>query len=100
MRLTIAATALAAALAALPGTDATALDAACSPGKAGADLSGDEAKEVYDCIAAGLDEGWQKGGKRWIPADRMADYRGWELASTFPAAPGLSWRALPGDPCE
>ncbi|MEL6576858.1 MAG: hypothetical protein AAFQ81_13305 [Pseudomonadota bacterium] len=68
---------------------ASALDAACNPGKPGSELTGDEAQKVYECIAAGLDEGWQKGAKRWIPADRMETYRSWALASTFPAAPGF-----------
>lgn len=86
-RLFAAAFASFAALAAAPS--AYALDAACNPGKPGTELSGEEAQQVYECIAAGLDEGWQKGPKRWIPADRMANYRGWALASKFPAAPGF-----------
>lgn len=62
---------------------------ACDPGKPGYELSGDEAAEVYDCLAEGLHEGYKAGAKQWIPADKVADYRGWTQASTFPAAPGF-----------
>lgn len=71
------------------GVVATPAHAACDPGKAGADLTGDEAKAVYDCIAADLHKGYATGDKRWIPAEFVNDYRGWTLASGFPAAPGF-----------
>ncbi len=67
----------------------TAAHAACDPGKAGSELSGEEAKTVYDCLAADLHAGYKKGNKRWIPAEFVNDYRDWDLASTFPAAPGF-----------
>ncbi|WP_193141851.1 MULTISPECIES: cytochrome P460 family protein [unclassified Meridianimarinicoccus] len=61
----------------------------CDPGKSGYDLTGEEAAEVYDCIAEGLKAGYDSGPKRWIPAEFVADYRGWTAASAFPAAPGM-----------
>ena len=30
-----------------------------------------------------------KGDKRWIPAEFVADYRGWTPANTLPANPGF-----------
>ena len=68
---------------------ASAAHAACDPGKAGAELTGEEAKKVYDCLAADLHSGYKKGKKRWIPAEFVNDYRNWTLASSFPAAPGF-----------
>jgi len=68
---------------------APAAHAACDPGKPGSDLTGDEAKAVYECIAADLHKGYATGDKRWIPAEFVNDYRGWTLASGFPAAPGF-----------
>lgn len=63
--------------------------AACDPGKAGEDLTADEAEAVYDCIAADLQAGYAKGPKRWIPADYVKNYRSWTRVSAFPAAPGF-----------
>lgn len=68
---------------------AQSANAACDPGKAAADLTGDEVKAVYDCIAADLHKGYTTGDKAWIPAEFVNDYRGWTLASAFPAAPGF-----------
>ncbi len=84
MRAAIVAAAVAAA--SLFGGQAAA---ACDPGKAGADLSFEEANEVYECIAEELHAGYVKGNKRWIPADYVNDFRGWAKASTVPAAPGF-----------
>lgn len=62
---------------------------ACDPGKPGYDLTGEEAAQVYDCLAEALHDGYTTGAKRWIPADKIAEYRGWTQASSFPAAPGF-----------
>lgn len=61
----------------------------CKADKAGEDLSFDEAAAVYDCLKDKMVKGYRKGGKRWIPADYVNDYRNWRLASTGPAAPGV-----------
>lgn len=61
----------------------------CNAGKSGFDLTSDEAQAVYDCIEAGLVDGYRTGPKGWISEDLVADYRNWTLASTFPAAPGF-----------
>ena len=71
------------ALAAMPA------QAACDAGKSGDDLTGAEAEAVYSCLADDLLAGYAKGGKGYIPADRVADYRSWTRASSFPAAPGF-----------
>ncbi len=63
--------------------------ASCDPGKDGSDLTFEEAQAVYDCIAADLHAGYMKGDKRWIPAEFVADYRGWTSANTLPANPGF-----------
>lgn len=68
---------------------AGAASAACDPGKAGDELSGAEAQAVYDCLAADLLAGYQKGDKKWIPIEYVANYRNWTKASTVPAAPGF-----------
>lgn len=62
---------------------------ACDPGKPGAELTGAEAQEVYDCLAEALHDGYTTGAKQWIPADKVEDYRNWNRASKFPAAPGF-----------
>jgi opacity protein-like surface antigen len=67
----------------------TAQAAACDPGKDGNDLSFDEAQAVYDCIADELLAGYMTGGKHWIPAGYVADYRSWTAANTLPANPGF-----------
>ncbi len=83
--LTIAVGAVAgSALLAAPGAHA-----ACNAGKNGAELTGAEAQAVYDCLKADMVAGYKKGNKRWIPKSYVEDYRGWSLASTFPAAPGF-----------
>lgn len=61
----------------------------CDPGKPGAELTGDEAETVYNCIAEELHAGYAQGDKRWIPAEHVTDYRDWTRASTIPAAPGF-----------
>lgn len=63
--------------------------ASCDPGKDGLELTFEEAQEVYDCIAADLHAGYMTGGKRWIPAGYVADYRSWTPANTLPANPGF-----------
>ena len=60
----------------------------CKADKAGEDLSFGEAAAVYDCLKDKMVKGYKKGGKRWIPAEYVNDYRGWMPASTGPAAPG------------
>ncbi len=67
----------------------TAQAASCGPGKAGDDLTADEAQKVYDCLKEGLLKGYSKGKKRWIPAEYVEDYRSWTLVSSHPAAPGF-----------
>ena len=52
-------------------------------------MSYDEAQAVYDCLKAELYDGYQKGSKRWIPAEFVSDYRNWTPASTLPANPGV-----------
>lgn len=79
----------AAASAALLGLATTAQAAPCDPGKPGADLTADEAQAVYDCIKDDLLAGYSTGDKKWIPAEFVADYRGWTRVSTFPASPGF-----------
>ena len=68
---------------------ATAASAACDPGKPGDDLTGEEAQAVYECISADLHARYNKGNKRWIPAEFVSDYRDWTPVSSFPAAPGF-----------
>jgi len=63
--------------------------AACEAGKAGGEITGDEAQKVYECIADDLASGYQAGAKRWIPKNFVANYRSWTKASAFPAAPGF-----------
>lgn len=69
------------------GTSAQA--ASCDPGKPGYELTPEEALGVYECIQESLVTGYQKGNKRWVPKEIVADYRNWVLASKFPAAPGF-----------
>lgn len=76
------------ALAGLMGSANTA-HATCSPGKAGYDLTGDEAQAVYECLAEDMKAGYESGPKRWIPAAYVEEYRDWVRASSFPAAPGF-----------
>ncbi|MBO6510501.1 cytochrome P460 family protein [Roseibium sp.] len=63
--------------------------AACDVQKPGYELTGDEAEEIYDCLKADLQAGYQKGPKRWISEDFVKDYPDWTKASAFPAAPGF-----------
>jgi len=72
------------AMAASPGHAAD-----CDPGKAGYDLTGEEAQAVYDCLSEKMKSGYEKGNKRWIPAEFVNDYRDWTPANTMPAAPGF-----------
>lgn len=60
----------------------------CSTDKAGGDLSHEEAKAIYDCLAEAMHDGYVQGDKKWIPAEFVEDYRDWRQASTGPAAPG------------
>ena len=76
-------------LAAVALPSASAVAASCDPGKAGADMSYDEAQKVYECLAAKMHAGYVKGNKRWIPANIVKDYRGWTKASSKPANPGV-----------
>jgi len=80
---------LAACIAALGLTAGQVGAASCDPGKAGHDLTHQEAEAVYQCIADGLFKGYKKGKKRWIPAEYVRDYRNWTKASAAPAAPGF-----------
>jgi hypothetical protein len=68
---------------------ASVAQAACDPGKPGGDLTYEEAQAVYDCIKDDLHAGYTKGDKGWIPAEFVADYRGWTRASKLPANPGF-----------
>ena len=81
-------------LAVIAGAAALALTAqgaaaACSAGKPAADLTAAEAQAVYDCLAADMHAGYNKGSKRWIPASHVSDYRNGKLANVAPAAPGF-----------
>lgn len=61
----------------------------CKADKAGENLNFGEAAVVYDCLKDKMVKGYQKGGKRWIPADYVNGYRDWKPASSGPAAPGV-----------
>ena len=61
----------------------------CSPGKAGDDLTADEALATYECLKSDLQAAYAKGGKAWIPADFVAEYPSWTRAASAPAAPGF-----------
>ena len=63
--------------------------AACEAGKPGSELSFEEAQAVYECLEASMHESYNKGNKRWIPAEYVEDYINWKPASTAPAAPGF-----------
>lgn len=63
--------------------------AACEAGKPRAELTGEDAQALYDCLADDMLAGYATGDKRWIPAELVADYRGWTPASSHPAAPGF-----------
>jgi hypothetical protein len=80
---------LAAAILLFAAANVPAQGAACDPGKPGDDLTSAEAQAVYDCIKDDLHAGYMKGGKRWIPAEFVADYRRWTPVSTVPANPGF-----------
>lgn len=79
--------AIAAAGLAFAGSAAHAAE--CDPGKAGDDLTHEEAQAVYECISDKLVAGYRKGGKRWIPKSHVDDYRDWTKVSAAPAAPGM-----------
>ena len=76
------------AVIALGVTFAPAAHAACKADKAGDDLTGAEAQQVYECMADRLYAGYNKGNTRWVPSEYVKNYRDWVKASTFPAAPG------------
>jgi len=63
--------------------------ASCTAGKAAEDMTAAEAQAVYECLEGAMYENYNKGGKRWIPAEIVRDYRNWKLANTAPAAPGF-----------
>ena len=84
-RFTMSAAAL--ALAAFASQPAAA--ASCDPGKAGDELSFEEAQQVYECIAEDLHAGYAKGAKRWVPAEPVAAFPGWTAAGTAPANPAM-----------
>lgn len=69
--------------------DVTDAEAACNAAKPGSELTGVEAKAVYDCLKDAMVAGYAKGDKQWVPQGYVADYRSWTPASTFPAAPGF-----------
>lgn len=89
MKTTFAAVLGAATLAAGLGLSGGAHAADCDPGKGPDDLTYDEAKTVHDCLKPSLYEGYNQGGKRWIPADYVKDYQSWGAANTAPANPGF-----------
>jgi len=60
----------------------------CTAGKPGEALTGAEAEAVYDCLVDAMKAGYDRGTKRWIPEEHVADYRGWTRASNHPSAPG------------
>ena len=82
--------AAAAALLALGAGGAHAASHAKSCKAAGGpdDISFDEANKVYQCLTEKMYKGYQKGAKRWIPLDYVANYKNWRAASTAPANPG------------
>ena len=82
-------TAVAAVSALFLMTSSGAQAASCDIGKAGDELSYEEAQAVYDCLKDKLYAGYQKGKKRWIPVDRVKNYRDWTPVSTLPANPGF-----------
>jgi len=63
--------------------------AACSADKPRDQLTYEDAQAVYDCMKEDMHRNYNKGSKRWIPADIVSDYRDWKLASTLPADPGF-----------
>lgn len=73
-----------------PGSDSgDAIAASCSAGKPRASMSNEDAQAVYDCLKDAMYESYNKGDKRWIPAEFVRDYRDWKTANTLPAAPGF-----------
>ena len=85
MKSTFATAAIAGFLAFAPAAGAVE----CDPGKAAAKLTHEEARKVYDCIAADLHAGYMTGAKRWVPGGYVADYRNWTPVTTMPASPGF-----------
>lgn len=81
--------ALAAAGLTMAAMTGTAHAASCDPGKPGDELTTAEAQKVYDCLKPALLENYKKKNKRWIPADRVEDFRSWVPAATSPALPGF-----------
>lgn len=71
-----------------------AAEAACETGKTSAELTAAEARAIYDCLKDDLLAGYMQGEKRWIPAEYVASYRSWTLASAYPAAPGFHGERL------
>ena len=63
--------------------------AACTTDKPRDSLTYEDAQAIYDCLKDGMYENYNKGQKRWIPADIVEDYRNWKPASTLPADPGF-----------
>lgn len=77
------------AAAVLLGLGASAAHAACEAGKPAAELTHEDAQALYECLAEDMHAGYMEGDKRWIPEEFVADYRGWTVANTAPAAPGF-----------
>lgn len=88
MRTLLGTAAALAAAASLASLSAPAAAQDCTAGKAGAELSLEEAASVYDCLAEAMFQGYQQGDKHWIPEEFVAEYRDWQPTGTGPAAPG------------
>lgn len=63
--------------------------AACGVDKPRADMTFEDAQDVWECLKDDLYAGYNRGPKRWIPAAFVKDYRDWRMASTLPADPGV-----------
>lgn len=63
--------------------------AACAAGKDRDDMTAADAQAVYECLKDSMYANYNKGSKRWIPAEIVRDYKDWKLASSAPAAPGF-----------
>lgn len=73
------------------GADTTVSEPAtgsCDADKPGAELTGEEALAIHECLKPSMLAGYSAGSKGWIPPERVADYRGWVPASSVPGVPG------------
>ena len=82
-------TAIAAAAALFAAAAAGPAAAACKAPAAADEMTPAQAAAVFDCLKAGMQAGYAKGPKRWIPKSYVSDYRSWTVASSAPAAPGV-----------